>query len=35
LADYTGDPVRSEDAAWALQQAEAFVDAIKSSFSLD
>ena len=31
LADYTGDPVSIVDAAWAVTQAEAFMDAIKSS----
>ncbi len=28
LADYTGDPVSAEDAAWAVEQAAAFVSAI-------
>ena len=31
LADYTGDPVSIVDAAWAVTQAEVFMDAIKSS----
>jgi uncharacterized protein (UPF0332 family) len=35
LADYTGDPISVDDAAWALNQAEAFVTAIKSQFSID
>jgi uncharacterized protein (UPF0332 family) len=35
LADYTGDPVSVDDATWALDQAEAFVTAIKSQFSID
>jgi uncharacterized protein (UPF0332 family) len=30
LADYTGDPVSAEDAAWALAQAEVFVAAIQT-----
>ena len=29
LADYTGDPVSDEDAAWAVGQSEAFVAAIR------
>jgi uncharacterized protein (UPF0332 family) len=33
LADYTGDPVSVDDAAWALDQAEAFVAAVKAKFS--
>jgi uncharacterized protein (UPF0332 family) len=31
LADYTGDPVSLADAAWAVTQAETFINAIKSS----
>jgi uncharacterized protein (UPF0332 family) len=34
LADYTGDPVSAEDAAWALEQAEIFVTAIREAFDL-
>lgn len=29
LADYTGDPVRNEDASWAVGRAEIFVAAIR------
>jgi uncharacterized protein (UPF0332 family) len=32
LADYTGDPVNLEDATWAVEQAEAFVAAMRSKF---
>jgi uncharacterized protein (UPF0332 family) len=32
LADYTGDPVSAADAAWAFEQAQAFVAAIKTQF---
>jgi uncharacterized protein (UPF0332 family) len=32
LADYTGDPVGLEDEAWAVEQAEAFVEAMRSKF---
>jgi uncharacterized protein (UPF0332 family) len=32
LADYIGDPVSLEDAAWAVAQVEAFVDAMRSKF---
>ena len=32
LADYTGDPVSLEDATWAVEQAEAFVAAMRSKF---
>ena len=34
LADYTGDPVSDEDAAWAVQQADTFVAAIRAAFDL-
>ena len=34
LADYTGDPVSDEDAAWAVQQADTFVAAICAAFYL-
>lgn len=30
VADYSGDPVSRDDAAWAVGQAEAFVAAIRS-----
>lgn len=29
LADYSGDPVSTEDTTWALERAEAFIAAIK------
>jgi uncharacterized protein (UPF0332 family) len=32
LADYTGDPVSSEQATWAVEQAEIFVEAMRSTF---
>jgi uncharacterized protein (UPF0332 family) len=32
LADYTGDSIGLDEAAWALDQAEAFVAAIKAKF---
>lgn len=35
IADYKGDPVELEDAAWAVQQAERFVQAMKSSYQKD
>ncbi len=34
LADYTGDPVSDEDAAWAVGQADIFVAAICDAFGL-
>lgn len=34
LADYTGDPVSDEDAAWAVVQADVFVEAIRAAFGL-
>jgi uncharacterized protein (UPF0332 family) len=34
LADYTGDPVSTADATWALEQAELFVRAIAERFSI-
>ena len=34
LADYSGDPVRREDAAWAVEQAEAFIAAVRARFVL-
>ena len=33
LADYSGDPVTLENATWAVAQAEAFVNAIRETFS--
>lgn len=33
LADYVGDPVTIEDAAWAVAQAEAFVAAMQAKAS--
>lgn len=32
VADYKGDPVETENAVWAVQQAEAFVYAMQSTF---
>ncbi|MBK9523117.1 MAG: HEPN domain-containing protein [Rhodocyclaceae bacterium] len=32
IADYKGDPVELADAAWAVLQAEAFVEAMKNLF---
>ncbi|MHB8253388.1 MAG: hypothetical protein ACYDEV_06715 [Acidiferrobacter sp.] len=32
MADYKGDPVEAENAAWAVQQAEAFIRAMRSTF---
>lgn len=34
LADYTGDPISVEDSAWAIEQAEIFVGAIRERFEL-
>ncbi|MFZ4748665.1 MAG: HEPN domain-containing protein [Sphingomonas sp.] len=34
LADYTGDAVSDEDAAWAVGQADVFVAAIRDTFGL-
>lgn len=34
LADYTGDPVPHKDAAWSLEKAEAFVEAVRQKFSI-
>jgi uncharacterized protein (UPF0332 family) len=34
LADYTGEPIRTADATWAVEQAEAFVRAIAEKFSI-
>ena len=35
LADYTGDPISTEDSAWAVDQATVFVEAIRRTFGLD
>jgi uncharacterized protein (UPF0332 family) len=35
LADYTGDPVSDEDSAWAVGQADIFVAAVRSKFSIE
>ena len=35
LADYTGDPVSDEDSAWAVEQADAFVDAVRDVFKIE
>ncbi len=32
LADYTGDPITPEEATWAVEQAEAFVQTIRDEF---
>lgn len=32
VADYKGDPIDPENAAWAVQQAEAFVQAMQVAF---
>jgi uncharacterized protein (UPF0332 family) len=32
LADYTGELIELEDAMWAVQQAEAFVSAMRAAF---
>jgi len=34
LADYSGDPVDIDKAAWAIERAEAFVAAVKGKFGL-
>ena len=31
LADYTGDPVSDEDGAWAVEQSDIFVSAIRAT----
>jgi len=35
IADYKGDPIELEDATWAVQQAERFVQTMKSSYQKD
>ena len=32
VADYKGDPVEAEDAAWAVSQAQTFVTAMQNTF---
>ena len=32
IADYKGDPIDKEDAAWAVTQAQAFVQAMQATF---
>lgn len=32
MADYKGDPVEEEDAAWAVSQAQTFVQAMQTTF---
>lgn len=32
VADYKGDPVEREDAAWIVSQAQMFVDAMQNTF---
>ena len=32
LADYSGDPVSMEKAAWAVERAESFVKAVREKF---
>lgn len=32
VADYKGDPVEAEDAAWAVQQAQRFVQTMKAAY---
>ena len=34
IADYKGDPIEKEDAAWAVSQAQAFVQAMQATFML-
>ena len=34
LADYSGDPIGIDRAAWAVERAEAFVSAVKAAFGL-
>jgi len=33
LADYSGDPVAPDRAAWAVERAEAFVAAVRRRFA--
>lgn len=32
VADYKGDPIEKSDAAWAVQQAQAFIQAMRATF---
>lgn len=32
VADYRGDPIEKDDAAWAVQQAQAFVQTMQTTF---
>ena len=32
VADYKGDPIEREDAAWAVSQAQTFVQAMQTTF---
>lgn len=32
IADYKGDPIDKEDAAWAVSQAQTFVQAMQTTF---
>jgi uncharacterized protein len=32
VADYKGDPIEKEDSAWAVSQAQAFVEAMQAAF---
>jgi hypothetical protein len=32
MADYKGDTIEKEDAAWAVSQAQAFVEAMQTLF---
>lgn len=32
IADYKGDPIEKEDAAWAVSQAQAFVQTMRATF---
>jgi len=34
VADYKGDPIEHEDAAWAVSQAQDFVQAMQATFML-
>jgi len=34
VADYSAEPVEVTDAAWSIEQAAAFVDAVKTKFGL-
>lgn len=34
IADYKGDPIEKDDAAWAVKQAGEFVQTIRATFML-